>query len=358
MGHLGGEREFRYFTLCARPMIDVYMLVKEKVLAFDDQSRRIEGVSFCELDEGIFPEMIELVGVEGSGFLAKLEDLALFEDTTDTALVSDVRDIEMYLQEEGEGVSEEIREAMERKRRHLLFRGLFPFDFLNLDFCDRYYGHPPDVLRINSTIERLLEWQRQPGRKSDGSEFAVQRFVLAITCRVDRGLTAETRTRLSGLAANNARDHRHYREALEARAVGDLRQWATQDPLDFFMSIWPKEVAQMARTKGWDIAILHHAFYDRRSDQEVDYDMVCLVAEFTTTDLCTTYVTTAARSLDLASRSEIQRVADASRVGKSLLSDLRAIVSLRNEQAQHFSRELLPEPLSELNRLRREGVPL
>ncbi|MGA7218114.1 MAG: hypothetical protein WBX38_07360, partial [Candidatus Sulfotelmatobacter sp.] len=58
------ERPFRYFTLCARPMIDVYMLVKENVLKVDEDGKRIAGVSFCELDELIFPEMIELIGVE------------------------------------------------------------------------------------------------------------------------------------------------------------------------------------------------------------------------------------------------------------------------------------------------------
>ena len=75
--HLDGQRPFRYFTFCARPMIDVFMLVKEKVLQVDESSRKIRGVTFCETDEAIYPEIIELIGFEESGFQGTLEDITL-----------------------------------------------------------------------------------------------------------------------------------------------------------------------------------------------------------------------------------------------------------------------------------------
>src|SRR6266480_2212994 len=65
---LKDKRSFRYFTLCGRPMIDIYMLVKEKILPFDGGTRRVQGASFCENDQKIFPEMKELIGVEEAGF--------------------------------------------------------------------------------------------------------------------------------------------------------------------------------------------------------------------------------------------------------------------------------------------------
>src|SRR5207249_8265969 len=70
----------RYLTLCASEMIDVFMLVREKILSYSAESGIIQHVRFCEMDEEIFPEIKELIGLEDSGFPGKLEDLALFED--------------------------------------------------------------------------------------------------------------------------------------------------------------------------------------------------------------------------------------------------------------------------------------
>ena len=358
LGLIDDDRGFRYFTLCARPMIDVYMLVKENVLRVDATGRRIQGVSFCELDEVIFPEMIELIGIEESGFLAKLEDLALFADIPETETLDTIPVLENYLQEEGEGLSDSIRAVVNNKRRHLLFKSLFPFDFLNLDFCDRYYGQPPDVMKINSTIDRLLEWQRQPGTTASGEAFSMGRFVVAITCRVDKKLPTAASTRLRNIVSANVQAYDEYRAALNDRDVGTLSGWASDAPLDFFMSAWPKEIAQMALKKSWDIIIHDHAFYDRVNDRSEPYDMVCLVVEFRQALICKTYLAAAVQSLRIDSRTEVRRVEPTEKDGKVLLGDLERIVNLRNEQAVRFSRELLPEPLGEIRRLRAEGVPL
>jgi hypothetical protein len=339
-------------------MIDVYMLVKENVLQVDASGRRIQGVSFCELDEGIFPEMIELIGFEESGFLAKLEDLALFSDTPETEILDTMSALETFLQEEGEGLSNTVKTAVDNKRRHLLFKGLFPFDFLNLDFCDRYYGQPPDVMKINSTIDRLLEWQRQPGTTPSGEAFSMNRFVVAITCRVDKTLTPAAATRLRNIVTANSQSYTEYKEALSDRSVSNLSTWASEEPLDFFMSAWPKEIAQMALKKSWDIVIHDHAFYDRLSDKNEEYNMVCLVVEFRQAPICSTYLAAATKSLRVDARTQVKRVEPTDKDGKMLLGDLRDIVNLRNQQASRFSRELLPDPLAEICRLRAEGVPL
>ena len=356
--HLDGQRPFRYFTLCGRPMIDVYMLVKEKVLRVDDTGRRILGVAFCELDKEVFPEMIELIGVEESGFRAKLEEIILFSDIPETQPLDTMAALEGYLEGEGEGLNATLREAIENKRRHLLFRSLFPFDFLNLDFCDRYYGIPPDVLQVNMAIERLLEWQRQPGKKSNGAPFSIGRFVLAITCRVENKLTSATSTRLANFVGENVHTHAEYKAALQLRGINNVTKWSVEEPLDFFMSTWPKEIARLALMKQWDIKVHDHAFYDRVSDSGEAYHMVCLVVEFTQAPICSTYLAAATQSLDQSGRTEIRKIEPTDTDGKRLLADLRQIVNLRNKQAKRAGREELPEPLSEINRLKGEGVPI
>lgn len=357
-GALGGERPFRYFTLCARPMIDVYMLVKEQVLPFDSETRRVEGVSFCEYDEEIFPEMKELIGVEEAGFLAKLEDLVLFQDIPVTQTLDSETALTNLLENEGEGLDAEVREKVEEKKRHLLFQRLFPFDFMNLDFCDRYYGDPPDVMRIHATIDKLLEWQRQPGKTASGEDFSVKSFVVAITCRVDLDTPVDALTRLKRIVTDNRNAHANYDQALEARAVSNLDSWANASPVDFFMSAWPKEIARLAKQKSWDITIHDHAFYDRQNDEGENYHMVCLVVEFAQAPICNTYLSAVTRCLDENSRVFIPRFDPGNGSGAALLSDLREIVKLRNKQAGHFSRDELPDPLIEITRLREEGIPI
>lgn len=352
------NRSFRYFTLCARPMIDVYMLVKEKIVELEPKTRRVQGVSFCECDHEIFPEMIELIGVEEAGFLAQLEDLVLFADIPETQTLDSHIALTQYLEEGGEGIPEAIRAKVQEKMRHLNFQRLFPFDFLNLDFCDRYYGDPPDVMKIHATIDKLLDWQRRPGQTTSGKEFGAERFVMAITCRVDLKTPPEARARLKQIVAVNSDENEGYREALVARSIGNLESWATQDPVDFFMSAWPKEIARLAKNKSWDITVHDHAFYDRQNEKGETYHMVCLVVEFTPTLFCETYLSAVTKCLDAAQRKFIPRFDDAETEGKKLVASLRLIVALRNKQAKAFARDLLPDPLEELVRLRAEGVPI
>ena len=354
---LEGKRTFRYFTLCARPMIDVYMLVRAGILPLDRVTKRIEGVSFCEADETIFPEMIELVGVEEAGFPARLEDLALFRDSEVTQTLDTEAALFNFLTEEGEKLDANVRHDIDEKRKHIQFRNLFPFDFLNLDFCDRYYGNPPDVMTIHSTVDRLLEWQHQPVVVGNYVS-SVSRFALAVTCRVDENIPEPARRRLREMVRENSNEHPEYNKRLRERAVTDLSAWSRQAPLDFFMSAWPKEIARLALQKSWDLSIHDHAFYERQNRRGDTYYMVCLLVEFYRARVCTTYLKAALSSLNESGRTEIPKFDLEKGRGKSLISDLRKIVHIRNIQARAFSRPELPDPKQEILRLRTQGVAI
>jgi hypothetical protein len=355
---LQARRQFRYFTLCARPMIDVYMLVREQIVLLDRDTKRIDGVSFCECDSEVFPEMKELVGVEEAGFLAKLEDLVLFQDIPETETLDAENAITQFLEAQGEKLDFDVRIKAEEKRAHLSFRELFPFDFLNLDFCDRYYGSPPDVMKIHATVDKLLDWQRQPNKTPSGVDFSVGRFVAAITCRVDCATHADAIARLKRIVESNCAEHNSYGDAVRDRAIGDVDSWARDNPLDFFMSAWPKEIARLAKQKSWDIAILNHVYYERQNDLGEDYHMVCLVVEFSQAPICNTYLSAVTKCLDIDSRFAIPRFDPTAGDGIALLANLRQIVKLRNSQAEQFARDPLPDPFDEITRLRAEGIPI
>ncbi len=352
------ERQLRYFTLCARSMIDVYMLVKENILPLDDETRRIDGVWFCESDEQIFPEVKELIGVEESGFLAKLENLVLFEDIEETKALDSLEHLYGFLEERGEGLGEDVLRKVEEKRSHLLFRQLFPFDFLNLDFCDPFYPDPPDIMKIHETVGKLLDWQRQTSTSASGASFSAKRFVVALTCRFDSTTPVAALERLRRIVKANSEQHAEYRAALSQRSVDDIASWSTTAPLDFFMSAWPKEIAKLAQQKGWDITVHDHVHYERQGDSGVKYEIVCLVVEFVQTSLCKTYLDAVTKCLEQSARTSVPHFEAASGDGIALASDLQKIVKIRNQQAENFARAVLPDPILEISRLRGLGVQI
>jgi hypothetical protein len=351
-------RGFRYFTLCARPMIDVYMLVKEGVLQFDQADWRIPGVCFCESEIKIYPEIKELLGAEESGFFGKLEDLVLFQDIPETQTLTTLDQLATYVDSEGESISDSVMAKIEDKRRHLRLQKLFPFDFLNLDFCDRYYGNPPDVLRIHETIGRILMWQNPVGILPDGKEVKIDRFVLAITCKVDQSIHSDAIDRLRQIVEDNRDNYDDYRSDLQNLGRHQIAEWSRDNLLDFFMAAWPKEIARLAASLSWDMQLRGHVFYDRISDAGNPYHMVSLIAEFNRAQKCTTYLPVVRQCLNPNSRTQISPFDTETGAGAVLLQDLREIVNLRNQQADHFQREWLPEPLSEIKRLRALGVPV
>src|ERR1700722_6662915 len=141
---LGDKRDFRYFTLCALPMIDVFLLAKEKILSRDEKTGRFDSLAICEYEPVHVPILKELIGNEAAVFEGSLEDMVLFEDTSFTQQFPDLDSIERYKTEKGLKIPETRRALLDRKTRHLQFQTIFPFDFLNLDFCEYYYPKPPD----------------------------------------------------------------------------------------------------------------------------------------------------------------------------------------------------------------------
>src|SRR5580704_1887887 len=74
---LNGKRPIRYFTLCAKSMIDVFMLVREGLIELDPENHLIGSVRFCESDIEQYNEIRNMGFPEGAGFYGELEKLFL-----------------------------------------------------------------------------------------------------------------------------------------------------------------------------------------------------------------------------------------------------------------------------------------
>jgi len=343
--HVGGDRPIRYFTLCARPMIDVFMLVREGLLSVDPDGRAISGVQFCECDSKQFDEIGEMIGTEGAGFFGQLESVVLFEDDDFTGQFPTPESISLKLEDQSlhTGLPADLErvDRLQLKRTHFNVRSSFPYDVVNLDFCQYYYPRPPGMLRVNETVRRILDWQQRPSEAGN----RIQEFVLAVTCRHDVEFPAEAEARLAELIRNNCASSGQYRAEVEkTRGVAQVEEWVAKDREDFFFSGWPKDIARSAREYGWSMDVLDYVYYRRPADSRNPYLIACLVARFTRSHGLPDYIPTALYVLAPENRKLIDEIARTSTEGKELLENLGGIVEIRNEQARLKHQPELPDP--------------
>jgi hypothetical protein len=337
--NLGG-RGLRYFTLCARPMIDVFMLLDDDLLLMNMENRAIGGVQFCEVDEEKYVEIVDMLVREDSGFYGKLEDVALFEDDDYTKDFKSLQEIEEEREREGEALPRDRSERLRLKATALMFEASFPYDFVNLDFCDYYFQRPPEVFRIDDTVGRFLDWQR---RKSIGAEpVSVNDFILAVTCRYDESFPQQAETFLGELVQDNCKKWSQYDEAVRKSKGMSVDEWIGAHSEDLFFAAWPKHIAHKASGFGWNSEIVDYVYYQRPADGKGPYVMTCLVMRFTR-NLVATDLDAALYAIERDNRKEIPEIPWGSDDGKSLWAHLERVRKLRNEQAKRRGRVELPE---------------
>jgi hypothetical protein len=222
----------------------------------------------------------------------------------------------------------------------------FPYDFMNLDFCDYYYPDPPDMLRINETIKKVLDWQRRRGDDPNVPEgVEIEDFVLAVTCRHGAEFPKAAEDRLSALIEANCEASPAYKEQVNAtRGNAWIADWAKKDQRDFFFAGWPKDIAHSAKEIGWSMTILDYVYYSRVGDSGKPYIMACLVARFNRAKGRPEYIPAALHALDPTKRVLIGDIDLNSDDGRALMSNLAEIVALRNEQARRKQVVELPNP--------------
>jgi hypothetical protein len=334
------SRGLRYFTLCARPMIDVFMLLDDSLLHMNKDNRAIAGVQFCEMSEPNYTEILDMLAREDSGFLGRLEDVALFEDDEYTKHFKSPQDIYEEREREGESLTEEKSDRLQLKETALLFEASFPYDFVNLDFCDYYYQRPPEVFRITETVGRFLDWQR---RTSIGANpVSVDNFILAVTCRYDESFPQQAEEFLGRLVQDNCNKWSQYDEAIRKSKGMSVNEWIAAHREDLFLSAWPKHIAHIASEFSWDSEILDYVYYNRPADSRTPYVMICLVIRFTRS-LTATDLASALYAVDTENRREIPEIGWTSDEGKNLLAHLERVRKLRNEQANIRGRVELPD---------------
>jgi len=141
------KETIKYFTLCAKEAIDVFMFEKEGLLARDDEGR-LHDVVICENDETVVPEILSLVRppLLEALIIGNLEDIL----TIGAALSNDVDDAR----------SLEARKKQKNRDSFKQLEGYFPFDVVNFDTCGSLVSKPPGKNRLIKALERVFELQQ------------------------------------------------------------------------------------------------------------------------------------------------------------------------------------------------------
>lgn len=158
------QRSPKYFTLCGRKAIDVFMFERAGVFARDNNGR-LHNVIVCEEDEDAGSDIIDLVRppVEEAVILGNLQDILTFEDDEDTQGRSPDED----------EPSRKIREKLSTKGKFEQFKKHLPFDIINFDPWESLVGTPLEENKLCQAFKKIFQLQE-----------CVESFLLLVTTKI------------------------------------------------------------------------------------------------------------------------------------------------------------------------------
>lgn len=189
-----GTKPIKYFTLCAREALDVFMLESERILQ-RDSSGKLPNVVICEEDELAATEIFRLVRppLKEAMIVGRLEDILTFEDTDETR----GRD------PDEEGVPDmRLRRLLHLKRQSLRLATHFPFDIVNFDPYGNLLSPDYGSNRLYKAFCRVFELQN-----------GIETFLLLVTTPILESDPA-VRARFRSDFESNLRSHPEIGEAL------------------------------------------------------------------------------------------------------------------------------------------------
>jgi len=225
-----GGRPLKYFTLCARSAIDVFML-EMKGLLLRDESGRLPNVVICERDKGAAADILNLVRppLKEAIIQGPLEDILLFQDDKDTrgfppgAYVKNPR----------------IRECLRIKMLSERLKMFFPFDVINFDPYGNLFAPSFSRNKLYLSLRKIFELQKQ-----------LRRFLLLLTTpiwHVHPDCASQLRTDFDA----NVHKHKKIRDVLIS-SIRTVTYDQVEDNKRFAIASAKSIVQATARSTGWD----------------------------------------------------------------------------------------------------------
>ena len=143
-------KPLKYFTLCAKEAIDVFMLELEGVLE-RDQNRKLPDVVICEKNPRDAAEILKLVRppLKEAILIGELEKILTFRDTDETIGLSADEDVKDY----------SIRKLLKIKALSERVKEYFPFDIINFDPYGNLLDPAPRENELYQSFTKIFELQ-------------------------------------------------------------------------------------------------------------------------------------------------------------------------------------------------------
>lgn len=231
------KESLKYFTLCAKEAIDVFMLELEGVL-LRDQNRKLPNVIICEKEPRDAAEIFKLVRppLKEAILVGRLEEILTFQDTEETRGLSPDEDVR----------SRRLRKLLRIKDLAERIGRYFPFDIINFDPVGNLLNPDLEDNKLYQSLSRIFELQEP-----------TTTFLLFITTPIFH-IHPDSEARMRNNIESNVTAHPEIRTALlssvGAIAYDDIDQ-NKRTALGFAKSV----VIPVARSKGWECA--HQGIY-------------------------------------------------------------------------------------------------
>jgi hypothetical protein len=230
--NVAGRGTIKYFTLCGKKAIDVFMFEKEGLLARDSQGRLLDVV-ICEKNVADAVEIFRLVR-------PPLRE-ALIIGSLEEVLASQESDVSG-----GDARSREVRKNVRNWELFKQLRKYFPFDIINFDTYGSLVSKPLGENKLLAALERLFKLQE-----------SAKTFLLLVTTPIS-DLNGELETTFREGLSENVKSYDTIRDALLTSKGIDLYDEMEEESrvaLGFAKSV----VLPMARKYGWHA--IHKGIY-------------------------------------------------------------------------------------------------
>jgi len=231
------KESIKYFTLCAKQAIDVFMLELEGVI-LRDQNRKLPNVIICEKEPRDAAEIFKIVRppLKEAIFVGEVERILTFQDTEETIELSpdeDVREHRIRRLLRIKGLSERIKEY-------------FPFDIINFDPYGNLLNPVQEENKLYQSFSKIFELQG-----------GINTFLLFITTPIF-DIHPDFESRLKSNFESNVFTHPEICNALLS-SVGTIAYDDIDENKRTAFSFAKSIVMSAARSKGWKCE--HHGIY-------------------------------------------------------------------------------------------------
>lgn len=224
------KKSLKYFTLCAKEAIDVFMLEMEGVFARDD-NKKLPEVIICEKDPRDAAEIFQLVRppLKEAIFVGELEKILTFQDNEETinlSLEEDVRD-------------RRIRDLLRIKDLSERIIKYFPFDIINFDPYGNLLYPEAAANPLYQSFEKIFELQE-----------AINTFLLFVTTPITH-IHSCVQVRFKNDFESNVSEYSEIQSALLS-SFGTIEYDEINEHKKTALSFAKSVVIRAAKSKGWN----------------------------------------------------------------------------------------------------------